>query len=129
MTPSQRIEIEHHCARLVAHYANLNDAGHWDALAALFAPDGRFARPTAPDDWICGRDAILVAFRTRPARRARHLCANVVIDAIDAEHAIGQSALALLAEGSTPVAGSFHDRFVKTVDGWKFAERRGSLAF
>ncbi len=28
-----------------------------------------------------------------------------------------------------PIVASFHDRFVRTSDGWRFAERRGSLTF
>lgn len=129
MTRDEQRAIEHECARLVALYANLNDAGEWEALAALYADHGRMARPSAPDDWIEGRDAILAAFKARPARRSRHLCTNVVIDVVGDGEARGESAMALFQPAESPKMGSFHDVFVKTPTGWKFAERRGTLLF
>ncbi|WP_372859186.1 nuclear transport factor 2 family protein [Sphingobium lactosutens] len=133
MTPDipdeQRRAIEQDCARLVALYANLNDAGRWDDVAALYAEDGRMARPTAPDDWIEGRDAILTAFLSRPARTTRHVCSNVVIDVISGSEAVGESAMLLFTGEGAPKVGSFHDRFTATEAGWRFAERRGSLTF
>ena len=68
LSPDTIRAIEHDCAKLVARYANRNDAADWVAVAALYAPDGRMARPTAPDDWIAGREAILAAFKVRPPR-------------------------------------------------------------
>lgn len=129
MTPDTRRAIEADCARLVALYANLNDAARWAELAALYAPDGRMARPTAPDDWIIGRDAILAAFTARPPRTTRHVCSNIVIDVADADHAVGESAMLLFTGESLPKVGSFHDRFVRIDGVWRFAERRGTLTF
>lgn len=125
----QRRAIEQDCARLVAHYANLNDAGRWADVAALYAPDGRMARPTAPDDWVVGRDAILAAFLARPARTTRHVCSNIVIDVMSESEARGESAMLLFTGEGAPKVGSFHDHFVRTDAGWLFAERRGSLIF
>lgn len=129
MTDDERRAIEQDCARLIARYANLNDAARWAEVAALYADDGRMARPTAPDDWIVGRDAILAAFTSRPARTTRHVCSNVVIDVIDDSTATGESAMLLFTGESAPKVGSFHDRFVRTDAGWQFSERRGSLTF
>ncbi len=129
MTADERRAIEQDCARLVALYANLNDAARWEDVAALYAEDGRMARPTAPDDWIVGRDAILTAFRSRPARTTRHVCSNVVIDVLDESHASGESAMLLFTGEGAPKVGSFHDRFVRVQGEWRFAERRGSLTF
>jgi ketosteroid isomerase-like protein len=33
---------------LITRYAALNDAGDWDAVAALYTEDGRMNRPTVP---------------------------------------------------------------------------------
>ncbi|MBT0670847.1 nuclear transport factor 2 family protein [Novosphingobium profundi] len=121
--------IEHDCARLVARYANRNDAADWDAVTALYAPEGRMARPSAPDDWICGREAIFAAFTARPARTTRHVCSNVEITVLDADTATGESAMLLFTGEAVPKVGSFLDRFVRTDDGWKFAERRGLMTF
>lgn len=129
MTADERRAIEQDCARLVALYANLNDAARWEDVAALYAEDGRMARPTAPDDWIVGRDAILTAFRSRPARTTRHVCSNIVIDVLDERHASGESAMLLFTGDGAPKVGSFHDRFVRVQGEWRFAERRGSLTF
>ncbi len=129
MTEAHRLAIESACARLVALYANLSDAARWEDVVALFAEGGRLARPTAPEDWIVGHDALLGHFQARPPRPARHLCANVVVTVLGEDRAEGECALALFMPDTAPKAGSFHDSFVRTADGWRFAERRGSLAF
>lgn len=129
MTADERRGIEADCARLIALYANLNDAADWQGVADLYVLDGRMARPTAPNDWVEGRDAILAAFLARPARVTRHICSNVVIDVLSATEAVGESAMLLFAGDSAPKVGSFHDRFVLDAAGWRFAERRGSLTF
>jgi hypothetical protein len=121
--------IEQDCARLIARYANLNDAARWGELAALYAEDGRMARPSAPDQWIVGRAAILAAFQARPSRVTRHFCSNIVIEVIGLHEAEGESAMLLFTDAGSPKVGSFHDRFVRTDDGWRFSERRGSLIF
>jgi ketosteroid isomerase-like protein len=127
---AERRAIEHDCARLIALYANLNDAAQWDEVAALYAEDGVMFRPTAPDAGVEGREAILAAFKSRPARTTRHVCSNVVIDVESPTTARGTSAMLLFtAPDAPPLVGSFHDRFCLTADGWRFAERRGSLVF
>ncbi|WP_404366910.1 nuclear transport factor 2 family protein [Sphingomonas sp. MMS24-J45] len=127
--PAERRAIEAECARLINLYANLNDAADWVAVADLYAPDGVMTRPTAPDQPVVGRDAILAAFQARPPRTTRHFCANIVIDVESATRARGESAMLLFTGAPAPLVGSFHDRFVLTDDGWRFAERRGSLHF
>lgn len=129
MTSDEIRAIEHECARLIAAYANLNDAGEWAAVADLYTRDGRFARPSAPDDWIEGADAILAAFVSRPARKTRHVCSNIVVSVIDADNAEAESAMVLFIEDGGIKVGSFHDRFRLTAAGWRFAERRGTITF
>lgn len=129
LSPDAVRAIEHDCAKLVARYANRNDATDWQAVVALYAPDGRMARPSAPDDWITGREAILAAFTARPPRTTRHVCSNVEITVLDGDTALGESAMLLFTGESAPKVGSFLDRFVRTDDGWKFAERRGYMTF
>lgn len=129
MTADERRAVEVDCARLVALYANLNDEARWDEVAALYAEDGVMFRPTAPDAGVEGRDAILAAFKARPPRKTRHVCSNVVIDVESPTTARGTSAMLLFTGDPAPLVGSFHDRFVLTADGWRFAERRGSLTF
>lgn len=129
MKAKDRRAIEHDCARLIALYANLNDEARWDEAAALYAEDGVMVRPTAPDKPTQGREAILAAFKARPPRVTRHVCSNVVIDVESEDTASGVSAMLLFTGAAEPLVGSFHDTFVRTADGWRFAERRGSLLF
>ena len=129
MSPEDRRAAEHDCARLIALYANLNDEARWDELAALYVEDGVMARPTAPDDPVIGRDAILAAFKARAPRTTRHICSNVVIDVEGPATARGTSAMLMFTGEGVPLVGSFHDRFCLTLDGWRFVERRGSLVF
>lgn len=129
MSPDERRAIEADCARLIALYANRNDAADWPGVAALYAADGVMTRPTAPDAPVVGQAAILAAFQARPPRKTRHVCSNVVIDVVSPTEARGESAMVLFQPEGAPLAGSFHDRFVLTSEGWRFAERRGSLAW
>lgn len=129
MTDAERRGIEHDCASLIARYANLNDAGRWEEVAALYAPDGRMSRPTAPDVWIEGRDAIVEAFRSRPPRVTRHVCSNITIDVLGDAAAQGESAMLLFTGSTECKVGSYHDRFVRIEGAWLFAERRGTLTF
>ncbi len=134
----ERAVIGWECERLIHHYAMLNDAGDFPAMAALFTADGVFARPTAPDAPIRGREAILEAYLSRPPRFTRHMITSVVITIKDADHASGHSYLALHAAQAAEtlpapadpayLIGAFHDRFVREDGVWKFSERRGSLA-
>ncbi|HTB87719.1 MAG TPA: nuclear transport factor 2 family protein [Steroidobacteraceae bacterium] len=126
-------------AELITRYAALNDAGDWDGVAALYTDDGRMSRPTAPDDFIAGRAAILAAFRSRPPRAARHIIANVLVTLESETEARATSQILLFTAASTgeglpiqstpPLVGSYRDRLTSTHQGWRFLERRGSLDF
>lgn len=129
VSDDSRRAIEADCARLINRYANLNDAGDWAAVAALYTVDGIMTRPTAPEAPIVGREAILAAFLARPPRTTRHLCGNILIDVEDDRSARGESAMLLFTGSAAPLVGSFHDRFALTAEGWRFAERRGSIVF
>lgn len=129
MTEAERLAIEWQCSRLIALYANLNDAAQWKELADLYTEDGVMARPSQPDTLISGRGTILAAFINRPARATRHVCSNMVIDVESPTSARGHSAMVLFQPGSPPLAGSFRDRFELTGSGWRFAERLGSLSW
>ncbi|PCD03239.1 hypothetical protein COC42_02140 [Sphingomonas spermidinifaciens] len=129
LTEEERRSIEWDCTRLVSLYATLNDEGRWAEVAALYAEDGVMTRPTAPDVPIEGRAAVLASFEGRPPRVTRHICSNIVIDVEDADHASGASVMLLFTAFGPPLVGNFDDRFVRTGEGWRFAERRGSLTF
>ena len=126
-----RRAIEWDCARMINLYATLNDAARWAEVAALYTEDGSMPRPSAPDAPIIGRDAILAAFEARPARTTRHVTANIVVTALDADTATATSAMLLFtAADAPPLVGGFSDRLRRVPgEGWRFAERHGSLSF
>ena len=116
MTDDERRAIEIDCERLIKRYVNLNDAQDWPAVAALYAEDAQFARPSQPGVFVEGRAAILASFLARPsqpgvfvegraailasflarpARAQRHVIANVVVDVEDADHARAFSVIVL----------------------------------
>ncbi len=130
MTPEQRRAIEWECTRLISLYANLNDQGRWEDVTALYAEGGSLARPTAPDQPVVGKEAILAAFRARPPRTTQHVIANTVVD-VESETMASAFSVILLFTGkdSPPLVGHFTDRLVLTGEGWRFSERRGGLSF
>jgi ketosteroid isomerase-like protein len=140
MTEDERRAIEADCERLIKHYINLNDAKDWPGIADLYTENARFARPSQPDVFIEGREALLASFYARPDRAQRHVIANVVVDVEDADHARAFSIIVLYQGdvGATgdlpemsgpPLVGTFTDKLVRTADGWRFAERVGALDF
>ena len=136
------IAIERACEKLVLAFAACVDAQEFERLRELFAPDAGFARPTDPDTVIRGVDNIVNAYLSRPRTRiTQHLCSNVQIDVLSAERASGTCRVLLfMADASDPetpgkgrkaaasqLVGRFDDEFVRTPQGWRFAERRGRL--
>lgn len=140
MEQDHRLRIEAECARLINHYANLNDAQDWEAVAQLYTEDARFMRPSGGDP-VLGRAAILESFLARKPRAQRHVIANTVVDVDGPETARAFSAILLFqgdvaADGELPVmsansplVGWYRDRIVLTGEGWRFAERVGGLDF
>lgn len=141
MTPQQRLEIEHACQKILLKSISTFDERDFAAFAALFAPDGVFVRANQPDEPLVGREAILAALNARPADRlTRHLCTNVEIDAVDADHAVGRCYLYLFSASTTtpdqaggrpadPIQrmGEYRDQYVRTGEGWRIARRDGKL--
>lgn len=130
--------IRQTCTDLIVRYAYLNDERRYDELAALFAEDAVLYRPSAPEQGIVGRPAILAAFRKRPFDTVTfHVTSDVLVEVEDEERARARSRILLLSatrpqdagapppDTRAPVPGVFRDRFVLTPQGWKFSERRG----
>jgi SnoaL-like domain len=130
MTFGATMQAERACERLVLDYAAFNDAGDWNKVAALYIETGRMSRPTAPDVFITGRDAILAAFLARPARVTRHIVTNIRVDLPSKSDALVSSHILLFTGADQPpLVGSYADKCVLTPEGWRFSERRGSLDF
>ena len=117
--------------RLLHRYVALNDGADYEGLVALFTPDGKLVRPTAPNAPIQGRDAILAAMRARPARKARHLVCNVEIDVLDASRARARSTMVLITAteaGNNISVGGFDDELEKQGGEWLFSSRTGTTS-
>jgi ketosteroid isomerase-like protein len=140
MTETDRLVIERACERLIAAYGHLIDGGEAARVADLFTADGVWESPEARFD---GRDAIGEAFSRRQAnasRRSRHVCTNVAVEVVSPDEATARCYFTLYrADGIDPgrpasttvpvMVGDYVDRFVRTSDGWRFAQRRASVAF
>ncbi|MGB6449631.1 MAG: nuclear transport factor 2 family protein [Steroidobacteraceae bacterium] len=133
--------IERACARLVLQSIRVFDEQDWLAYASLFTEDGVFLRANLPDEPLAGREAIRAALAARSATRlTRHLCTNIEIDVLDAEHARGLCYLVLYAGDAlqsesaagrsadpTQRVGEYRDVFVRTSEGWRIDRREGRL--
>lgn len=129
MDPLHQLLAERAIEAMIIDYAARNDAGDWGAVAAMYAEDGRMSRPTAPDDFIAGRAAILAAFESRPPRISRHIVANIRVR-VTGETATATSQILLFTgAGTPPLVGTYADRLLRMDEGWRFTERRGSLDF
>lgn len=133
--------VEWACMRLVNLYALRNDAGDWDGVADLYVENGLMTRPSAPDQPIIGREVIRASLKSRPPRASRHVVSNIVVD-VESETQASAMSVILLFMGAAaergalptrdpagPLVGYYRDRFEKTIDGWRFSERRGGLDF
>lgn len=129
MTDLDRLFAERAIERMIVDYAAANDAGDWERVAAMYVEAGRMNRPTAPDEFVEGREAILAAFNARPARTSRHVVANIRVDVAGDEATATSQILLFTAAGQPPLVGTYEDQLVRTPQGWRFAERRGSLDF
>jgi ketosteroid isomerase-like protein len=115
--------------RMILDYAAFNDVGDWDAVAALYTEHGRMSRPTAPDAFVTGREAILAAFRSRPPRVSRHIVTNIRVDVVGDTATASSQIMLFTAAAQPPMVGTYTDKLTRAKDGWRFLERRGSLDF
>ena len=118
------------CTQLVMDYAVHRDNGNAEAYAALFAKNASLS--LLGDSWQ-GREAILERMRTAPAQTSLHLMSTVRIQVESPDRATGVSYAEVYIEpaGELPLAtqgfaaiGRYHDRFERTDEGWRIAERR-----
>ncbi|WP_115045603.1 nuclear transport factor 2 family protein [Xanthomonas arboricola] len=126
------------CEQVIRQFAVLNDRHDHDGLAALFTADGVFARPSAPEVPVQGREAIVQSFRTRAPRTTCHLMLNtwVSVQSPTLAHAHSKVLLYIAADTATAppwtaqspaLLGSFDDVLVLEQGRWLFKQRLGAL--
>ncbi|HEV7732038.1 MAG TPA: nuclear transport factor 2 family protein [Candidatus Binatia bacterium] len=140
--PVAQLLDERACERLVIDYTHFVDFGEAARIADLFTGDGVWE---AEGVRMVGQDAIRAGFSARQGvarRTSRHVCTNVAITLRGPDEATGISYLVNYrhdsptgtaerpAPAGTPkYVGEYHDRFVRTSDGWRIAHRRCEMAF
>lgn len=109
---------------LLARYTYSGDRGWVDELAGCFAADGLLEYPGAT---ATGPAAILAsltsATRDPPLTFVRHHITNPLI-AIDGDAATARSYFTVHSNAGPDHSGTYDDRLVRTVEGWRFAHRR-----
>lgn len=136
MTALERAAIITEVSQVIFRYGMLMDQGRWEELVQLFAEDAVLVRPSFPDTPIVGRRDILAAFQARPARVARHLFCNVLVDILGPEKVESSCVVSLHSAGpakdgaalsGVPVIGEYRDSLVRVQDSWCFSSRKGIL--
>lgn len=109
---------------LLACYTYSGDRGRIADLAACFASDGTLEFPGAT---ACGPDQIVAALTTGPANPqrtfVRHHVTNPLIE-VDGNQAAARSYFTVYSNNGPDHAGTYNDRLVRTVQGWRFAHRQ-----
>jgi ketosteroid isomerase-like protein len=140
MDATQRMLIERDCERLVTAYCHHVDHGEARRIAELFSDDGVW---TAPGVRMAGRAQLEAGFGQRQdqkERMSRHVCHNFLCDVQSEDEASGVVYLTLYRHDGDPdrkvsplegpaLVGEYRDRFVRTPEGWRIAEREIRVSF
>lgn len=140
MSPQEEMLIHHECERLVTAYCHYVDHGEASRIADLFTEDGVW---TSPEVTMNGREEIRKAMAIRESnteRMSRHVCNNLLIEIIDADHAEGTVYLTLYRHDGNPerktsplpgavMVGEYRDRFIRTTEGWRIQHREIGVSF
>jgi hypothetical protein len=132
-------EIVDECRDLVIDLVHLGDHGELDAAVDLWTADGTWIRGGKP---FTGRAQLLESFkRGSETTLIRHLVTDTRITVKDETNAEGVSYyMAVNYDPKTKDAklplplepfsmGEWHDRYVKTPQGWRFAHREVKRLF
>jgi hypothetical protein len=133
MNDSERRLIEQQCRDLVVLLCHLSDHGEREQAVQCFTPDGTWVRGGKPHT---GRAEMLQSFRGAATQVIRHLTSNILVTVKDDGTAEGVTYyLAFHNDPGTPQPklplpldppfslGEWHDKFVKTPEGWRIAHR------
>jgi ketosteroid isomerase-like protein len=120
---ADRVEIE----ALRGEFTDAAMMGDYDRAASLFTPDGALRMPNIPAELV-GREQIR-AWGERVPNFVEFLIQNTHpgIIRLDGDSATGRtymSEIGRLLNGTAELNYAiYHDRYRRTADGWKFAER------
>lgn len=139
MEPIDRLLIEAECTQLCVRFARYLDNGDFEAMFALFTPDGVFDRV---GQVLRGHEEMRAAFGSRPPGiTSRHVVTNldwleVSADHVEAHvynlsfHAVGDDTAGPLTYAKENARFlDFHDHYRLTDDGWRFTSRTAGVVF
>ena len=138
MTEDERDRIERACLKIVVDCAHAADNFRHDEFVSLFTKDGALILPRGE---YRGHKAIAEMLAGRDRKQMTcHVVTNTKITVLDGTNASGVVYLTLYkgnpAAGEAVVydtvpeaVGCYEDRYVKTAEGWRFAERRSKRLF
>jgi len=133
MTPEPELRLADRIAihELRARYNHHYDDGDVDAFIALFATDGLLQLAYA--GWARGHDE-LRAKLTEPMKRADfavHFTTDELTEFTGDDTASGKSRFAVNTGRRPDIegAGTYHDTYVRTPDGWRFQSRKISFFY
>jgi ketosteroid isomerase-like protein len=106
---------------LVALYGDTVDNRDWDGLSRVFTDDLVMTNPAMPGRDLVGL-ALLGKFMGRARHPLTHLISNVRVDE-EEDGPVVHSRVLLLGDDGTAQAGEYHDRVVRTDDGWRIRHR------
>lgn len=127
-----------HCTQLVHDYAYYRDRFDADGYSNLFTEDGELVFPDNKS--FKGRETLRNRIHAGSGKEvSHHHMSTIKIFPIDESHATGVSYLYILqspaseAEGPLTAekfaAAEYHDRFLRSDDGWKFQRREIKIIF
>ncbi len=109
---------------VLATYSHNGDRGRIGALADCFTADGVLEYPGGAPVGPTQIEAALRAGAPDPRRSfVRHHVANPLIT-LDGDTAEAWSCFSVWSNNGPDHAGAYHDRLVRTPEGWRFAHRR-----
>lgn len=140
MDADERRRIEQECRDLVTAVTQFGDHRQLDRAVALFAEDGTWMRGGRA--WT-GRAEVLASYgRDSATQVTRHMSANCLITVLDDDTAEGVTYYMALHHdpGVDPPElplpfeapfsmGEWHDRFVRTPEGWRISRRATKRLF
>lgn len=118
MDAADRIEIH----ELPGRYGDAIDDRDWDRLGRVFTEDATFDLTSVGGPNLQGLESIKSFMDTEAAHPLTHTMTNIYVDETPEGVMLHFRILALRRD--EPVGtGSYHDRVVKTPDGWRVQQR------
>ena len=135
MDPSEELIIKDKCRELSLRFGRLQDEHRYNDLPKLMTEDGTYTR--------LGEKLTILDFiewvGTMPPNKTRHFVTDIDFSEVREASAKGVSYYTLYLYGgetNSPypldgpfVVGEYHEKFVKTDEGWKIKSREAQIIF